>query len=124
MSAAFEEIIRRAYDAFNRGDFDEAVKHVHPDVEISGTLESLKGRDALRKWLEPDMFESQRFEVKEVTVRGDVVLAHITTTGRGAGSGIEFTQEAFNVFWFSDGEIVRISANFDREDAERDFGDG
>lgn len=34
MSQEQVEILRRVYEAGNRGDWDEALRHVHPDVEV------------------------------------------------------------------------------------------
>ena len=109
MSQESVEKLRTAYEAFNRGDFDAAVKLVDPDAEFvrPGVEAPLRGSTALREWMEPDAFEEQRIEPLDFEVSGNRVLVRQRTTARGAGSGIELDVRNWAVFTFDDGFIVR-----------------
>ena len=45
----YEELLRAAYGAYNRGDYDGAAAHFSPDIasQVPG-YESLAGREAVR----------------------------------------------------------------------------
>src|SRR4051794_38859128 len=87
--------LRRAYEAFNRGDFDAAIEIAHPDVAFvrPGGQSPLTGADAMRVWMEPDALVEQRIEPRAFRVGGDKVLVRQHTSGRGAESGIELELE-------------------------------
>ena len=96
--AAMIDALRRAYEAFNRGDFDAAVAIAHPEIEFVpvGGQASLRGAEALRAWMEPDAFEEQRIEPLDFRVEGKKVLVRQHAQARGAGSGINLDQEALD----------------------------
>jgi ketosteroid isomerase-like protein len=49
------ERLRRAYAAFSRGDFDEALTYAHPDIEYvpSEGAAPVRGLETFRAWMEP-----------------------------------------------------------------------
>jgi len=114
------EKLRAAYEAFNRGDFDAAVKLARPDVEFVrlGLHAPLRGTAALREWMEPDAFEEQRVEPLDFEVSGNRVLVRQRTTARGAGSGIELDVESWAVWTFDDGLIARVEPYQHHQEAE------
>jgi ketosteroid isomerase-like protein len=106
-------ILRRGYEALDRGDFDAAMEVVHPDVEFfrPGGAAPLRGASAVRAWLEPDALVDQRWEPREFRVNGNRVLVRQNTTGRGAGSGIELEVEMWAVWTLDDdGLATRIES--------------
>src|SRR3954447_17729939 len=102
--AAMIDALRRAHEAFNRGDFDAAMQIAHPEVEFvpPGGQASLRGAEALRAWMEPDAFEEQRIEPLAFRVEGRKVLVHAHAQARGAGSGIELDIKNWTVWTFDD----------------------
>jgi ketosteroid isomerase-like protein len=121
------ETLRAGYAAFNRGDYDAVADLVHPEVLFirPGAEPALKGSDAFRAWLEPDAFESQVSEPREVEIRGQKVLVHQLTTARGAGSGIEMEIGSWAVWTFDeDGRVTRVETYLEHEEdeARRAFG--
>jgi ketosteroid isomerase-like protein len=115
------ELLRSLYAAFNRGDFEAAVRAAHPDVELipPGGQSPIRGGAALRAWMEPDAFEDQRFEPLEFTVNDGRVLVRHRMTGRGAGSGVEFDVTLFVVFTIDDsGLVTRLHGFLPHEEAE------
>jgi ketosteroid isomerase-like protein len=101
-------VLRRAHEAFNRGDFDAAADFAHPEVEFipPGGQAPLRGVEALRAWMEPDAFEQQRIEPLDFTVQGNKVLVRQHAKARGTGSGIELDIENWTVWTFDDELLV------------------
>ena len=121
MSEENVEVLRSLYEAFNRGDFEAAVRAAHPDVELipPGGQSPIRGAPALRTWMEPDAFDDQRFEPLEFTVNGGKVLVRHRMTGRGAGSGVEFDLTLFVVFTIDrDGLVTRLEGFLPHEETE------
>ena len=105
------ELLRRNTEVINRGDFDSAIQLADPDIVLvrAGGLPELRGAEAIRAWMEPDAFESQRYELLEYEIEGHRVLTRTRTIARGAGSGIEMEIEALTVWTFNpDGKIARV----------------
>jgi ketosteroid isomerase-like protein len=101
--------LRRAYEAFNRGEFDAAMEFAHPEIEFvrPGGQSSLRGMEAFRAWMEPDAFEEQTVEPLEFTVEGDKVLVRQHARARGAGSGIDMDIESWAVWTFDEAGLAR-----------------
>jgi hypothetical protein len=107
------ELLKRNTEAINRGDFDTAIQLADPDIVFvrPGGLPELRGADAIRAWMEPDAFESQRYELLDHQVRGNRILTRSRTIARGAGSGIEMEIEAMTLWTFNEeGKVARVEA--------------
>jgi ketosteroid isomerase-like protein len=117
------ELLRRNNEAINRGDFDTAIQLADPDIVYvrPGGLPELRGVEAVRAWMEPDAFESQRYELLDHEVEGNRILTRARTIARGAGSGIEMQIDALTVWTFNaDGKVARVEAFLlHEEDAAR-----
>jgi ketosteroid isomerase-like protein len=113
--------LRRACEAFNRGDFDTAIELAHPEVEFvrPGDQAPLRGADAFRAWMEPDAFASQQLQLREFRVQGNKVLVRQHARAVGAGSGIEMELEAWVLWTFDDdGLVTRVEGFLPHQDAE------
>ena len=113
--------LRRIYEAYNRGDYDDAISIMHPDVEFfpTGGQPPYRGTASVRRWMEPDAFEQQVVEPLEFVSSRQKVLVRTRTRGRGAGSGIELEVDGWNVWTFDDaGFAVRIEAYLDHDEGE------
>ena len=111
MSEENLEKLRRAYEAFSRGDFDTAIEIAHPEIEFVrvGGQSSVRGADAFREWMEPDAIEGQRVVLLDFRTNGNKVLVHQRMHSRGAGSGIEMDVEAWAVWTLNeDGLATRL----------------
>ena len=117
------EAVRRTNDALNRAAFDAAIELAAPDIVYvrPGRLPQLRGPEAIRAWMEPDAFESQKNELLEWEVAGHRVLTRQITRARGAGSGIEVEIESLVVWDFNeDGELARVATYMlDEQDEAR-----
>lgn len=112
--------IRAGYEAFSRGDFDASAEFIHPDIvwnRVIGIEAALKGRDAVRANLEPDLFAEQQGEVLDAEVIGDCVLVHSSFRAKGAGSGIEITDVAWQLWRVKDGMVIEFTQFTSRDEA-------
>lgn len=120
--------IRAGIDAFNRGDVEGVLALVSEDVEwkrVDGLPDEggrLHGRDAVREFLQPEVFERMSLEPVEIVEEGDTVLIRGRVTALGAASGIELEVDSFIVYRL-EGDLARSVENYrKREDAERASG--
>jgi hypothetical protein len=60
-----------------------------------------------------------RWDVREFTDLGDVIVADGKVAGVGRGSNVPFEADETNVFWFRDGALVRLQGFPTRETALR-----
>jgi ketosteroid isomerase-like protein len=114
--------VRRGYAAFNRGDFDAAVAEMHPEVEWRRAEQApettpLKGADAVRAWMTPDIFEDQHVTLEEVIDNGDKVFVQGMFRVRAAGSGIEISDRAWHVWTIRDGKAACLEFFQSRSEA-------
>jgi ketosteroid isomerase-like protein len=115
------EVVRRTMDALNRGDFSAAVELAHPEVVFvrPGGLPDVQGAKALRAWMEPDAFESQLTDIRQMETKANRVLVEQHTVARGAGSGIEMGIDSWAVWEFDeDGKVVRVQFLLHHEEDE------
>jgi uncharacterized protein len=129
MAREYVEIVRRGYEAFNRGDLDAVVELMGPDFEWLPPDESLtagtyQGPDAVRaeiaSWTEP--FEDFRWEIEEIVDAGEQILVVGRMSGRGKTSGVEVGVNEYHVWTVRDGKPVRMQMYHDREQAAEAVG--
>jgi ketosteroid isomerase-like protein len=125
MSQENVEVIRRAYEALNRGDLDGAVEDAAQDFEyipsgtIPGTAAVYRGPEGLRRFLDWfwDEFADTHTEIHEFIEADDQVLVPQTLHGRGQQSGIETTWDVWIVWTLRGGTIVHGQGFTSREQA-------
>ena len=101
--------------AYNRRDFDLAVKDFDPEIEwvlpARQQSDSGRGPDAALRFFEEidDAMDELRLEPQEFIDAGDRVATRLRHHGRGRGSGVEINEELYHqVATFRDGKIVRM----------------
>jgi ketosteroid isomerase-like protein len=124
MSQENIEIIRRAYEAANRGDFAGADAYVHPDVEFHTYAQSpeagvYRGKEAVRKYNENlfGQFESIRFDVEEIIDAGDRVVVLSTQHAVPKGGQQEMSVRVAEVWTIRDGLLAERRSYSTREEA-------
>jgi ketosteroid isomerase-like protein len=125
LSAETLELVRRALEAFERGDMDEALVAAHPDLVTrrvdpdDAVFHGPEGMiQALAEWTED--FSDWSQTTQEVVEAGDTVVARVHQTARGAASGIAVEADFWIVFT-PDGDKIREVAIY--SDRDRAFGD-
>jgi ketosteroid isomerase-like protein len=113
------ELVKSAFDAWNRGEIEAFADHVAEDVawvEVSGRPEGdaseRLGRDRLRQSLESlfEAWESYRLELEQICEVGDRVVAVVREIARGRASGLEVDGRWGYLITVGEGQIVRIEA--------------
>src|ERR671925_26772 len=96
MSQENVEIVRRGFEAFQRGDTEAILDDVDPDVEVHEPTDLpdaqvFHGHPGLLATVEKAqaMFDDIRIEAEEFTDAGDRVVIWYRVVGRGRGSGVE-----------------------------------
>jgi ketosteroid isomerase-like protein len=106
---------REFIDAYNRRDFDAAMRDFDPDVQwvlpAQQRSDSCVGPEQVRRFWEnlDDLFEELRLDPQELVDAGDRVAVRLRFFGRGKGSGAELDTEMYHqVTTFRDGTMIRI----------------
>lgn len=120
------ELVRSAFEAWNRGEIDEFTGLAAEDIawlEVSGRPEGGSserfGRERLRRSLESlfDAWESYHLEVERIEAVGDRVVAVVREVAKGRSSGLEIDGRWGYLVTVEDGLIVRIEAYRDAAQA-------
>jgi uncharacterized protein len=115
MSQENVEIVRSGYEAFARGDIEEVLEIMDPDVEWAPALapllgvEPVRGKEALKKFLTEDLvsgFEDFEARAESIEDLGDSVLVHTQFAARGRASGVPVSLEAFSLITLRDGKTI------------------
>jgi ketosteroid isomerase-like protein len=101
--------------AYNRRDFEAAVKDFHPQVDWvlpeHQSFDSCRGPQKIMRFWEglDDTFDELQLLPQETVACGDCVAVRLRHKVRGKGSGVELDQELYHqVTTFEDGLMVRI----------------
>ena len=127
MSQENVELVRRSWEAWERGDMEAIFAFYDPEIVSDqtpyweGELATLyRGHDGIRQlfrdWLET--FESFYAQAEDFIDAGDAVVARCRQGGRGKQSGAEvLTPPFWLVYRLRDGRAVRIEAYTDQDEA-------
>ena len=101
--------------AYNRRDFEAAVKDFHPQVEWvlpeHQDFDSCRGPAQIVRFWEgiDETFDELQLVPQETVDGGDRVAVRLRHRGRGKGSGLELDEELYHqITFFEDGVIVRF----------------
>jgi uncharacterized protein len=113
MSRQNEQVARRAYDAFSRGDFEALAALLHPEVEFESLLlemeaGSYRGLEGAREYFESvrEMFPDWSVEITRLDDFGDRVVIESRSVATGKGSGVRTEQRFWQVAALRDGRII------------------
>ena len=119
MSDADFELITAGIAAFNEGDFDRVADMFAVDAELqrAGSFGTLRGREAIRAWVEPDAVEFRGITVTALQRSGDHILATCDVRIRGIGSGAEVATTLYLLFKFRAHRVLRLAIYFQQAEA-------
>ena len=128
MSQENVEIVKAAYDAYNREDWDALAKDAAPGFEMDlsravGPWRGVFGLDQAREFVVElaASWESTWLEPHEFIEAGDLVVVPGTQHVKGRG-GIEVVVRGTWVWTIRNGAIERVSMYQEKEDALEDLG--
>jgi ketosteroid isomerase-like protein len=118
------DLVRRAYEALNRGDWDGLFETARADFELT-TQRGLnagtnRGRDAARSFLEDysQAFAELAWEPEELRVAGEeVVVVVVTTRARPAAGSAEITTRNGHLWTIRGGKLASMKTFPDPNDA-------
>jgi ketosteroid isomerase-like protein len=127
MSQENVEVVRRAYDAWNREDLDAFLSVVHPDAEWRGPgdlflgINSVyRGHAGVRDWWNAAKEPWQYFKshVQRMFVGGDkvVTVVRFEAVGKESGAKVELPFLT-NVMELKDGLAVKFNSYYSLEEA-------
>jgi len=123
MSQENVEIVRAAVDAWNRGDWDAALKDGAPSFEFDfsrsvGPRRGVYSLDQMRGFFHEfvESWESNRIEADEFIEAGEHVVTPNTLYVRGR-DGIEVQARAAWVWTLREGRITRLCFYQERQEA-------
>jgi ketosteroid isomerase-like protein len=123
MSQENVEIARAFFEAYNREDFEAALKDAAPSfvLDFSRSLGPYRGvyrLDQVRGLFEEinSTFESVQFEPHEFIDAAEYVVVPLTTYFRGR-EGIEVKASVTHLWTIRDGAVVRVSLYQELEEA-------
>jgi uncharacterized protein len=135
MSAENVEIVRRGYEAFNRGDIQTTLALFDPRVEVHLAREGqqvlgpdfssvYRGLDGFMEFLGQlqAAWETWSWEPEEFIDAGDRVLVMVRMRAKGKSSGVEIDQPTAHVCTLEDGRLVRHETYWDRAAARQAVG--
>ena len=124
MSQENIEVVRRSFDAWNRGDLAAYLGCFDPEVEWTTTgryveAGTYRGHEGLLRYLGGLTAEFDDVEIhpEELVQVGDRIVATVRITGRGRASGAPVELTLAGVCSFRDGTIVRIRNYADQAEA-------
>jgi ketosteroid isomerase-like protein len=118
------DTVRRAYDAFARGDLPALEKLLAPDIEWRTTpdvpfLGNYRGIDeflaAMNEWTEP--FDELTTSVEDIIDLGDRAIVRHRMRGRGTDSGAEVDLVLWQVVTVENGQLTRMHDFQTRDEA-------
>jgi ketosteroid isomerase-like protein len=119
------ESLRRGFEQFNRAGIEGILSLIHPEFEgvVSPDLtvepDTYRGREGVRRYFAAfeGAMEDVGFDADQFAAAGDKVFLRMRLRARGAGTGIEVTQTAFQVWTMRGGKAVGVVAYADRAEA-------
>ena len=125
MSQQNVEIVRRAFDAFTRGDTEGVLRLCDENIvitqprELPGVSRQQRGHggvlEAFSIW--PEQWDDFYIEILRTVGSGDYVVVTARTGGRGKQSGAEVKMEFAFVFTVRDERIVEMQIFMREEQA-------
>jgi ketosteroid isomerase-like protein len=124
MSQENVEVVRRAYEATNHGDYDAVEALFHPEIEFhtfgrSPEAGVYRGKEAVRKYNENlfQQFESIRFEIGELVDAGDRVVVMTTQHAVPKGGQQEMNVQVAEVWVIRGGLLAERRSYSTRAEA-------
>jgi ketosteroid isomerase-like protein len=113
MSEENVEVVRRAFEAYERGDVEAMLEEVDQEVQWKQVEEPapVYGRDGVREAVQrwDETWDNLRAEVDEYIDAGDCVIALIRFRGLGRASGVPVEMASYHVFTVRNGKVARMT---------------
>lgn len=115
MAADNVELVKRAFDAFSRGDMETALAFLHPSFEVEDRVvpeasPTKRGPDALIEnvshvW---EAFGEVTWEPREIVDLGDRVLVRVHMSATARHDDLPIDEDVGHLYELTDGRAVRL----------------
>ena len=125
MSEDITEIFWRSCEAFDRGDYEQALEAFDPEIEYDLTHfpegRVYHGHDGVREAFQTWMgaFDEYRQDRELVAASDDSLVVAVNEYGRGKASGAEVLRTTYGLWTMREGRAIRITF-FETRDAALD----
>jgi ketosteroid isomerase-like protein len=125
------EVVRSAYEAWNRGDLPAVLDRLHSDVEWEENADVYPGLDPVyyghegfmkRQQDAFDAWEWIRVEEHELLDAGEHVICFVRLVAKGRHSGIETEMRIADLFTLRDAKVTRHRLYANRDEALKAVG--
>jgi ketosteroid isomerase-like protein len=128
----WERRLRDGIEAYNRGDYAAVLAFAADDVVLKRPADApegkqtVDGREAVLQFFRPDVFREQYLDLHEVHEGDGALVARITFSATGAGSGMAISLDSFLVYTLAPSreEITRIAIYNEEHEARAAAGLG
>lgn len=124
MSQPDVDVVRGAYEAFNRRDLAGFLEPLAPDVHVDMSErvfnpDTYDAHDGVRRLFGEimDVWETFEWQLEEIVDAGGTVVALVRAQGKGRGSGVETDRRIAFTWELRDGKATLIRLYVDRERA-------
>jgi ketosteroid isomerase-like protein len=125
MNEANVEVVGRLFELYASGGIEAALEVMDEDIvivipaDVSAEPDTYRGHEGARRYFAgfEGMLEDIRYEMFELLVEGDHVLARSRLAGRGVSSGLEVELQTVVAHTVEGGKITRIVPYTDLESA-------
>ncbi len=120
-------VVRQAFEAYKKEDYDALIAMADPELEMHGTIGGLtegtvtRGIDNVRSTLTDDdeTWERVEVEAERIIEAGNRVVVLQKELRTGAASGIELEVHTAVVFEVRDGRLLSMKGYMDQDEALR-----
>jgi ketosteroid isomerase-like protein len=110
------EIIKQAFEAFDRDGVEGILAFIHEDFEgstppgLASEPDTYVGHDGVRRYFDSfyEVMDDIRWEPHSFRQVGDRVVVEFTLYARGKSTGLEFGQPAVQVWTLRDGKGIGL----------------
>ena len=123
MSRENVEVVRRAFEAFRRRDWQSFIAPFDPDIEWhdrpEAGLGTFHGHDGVRRFFQTilEAWEHYDARAEDIIGAGDQVVVFIHQTARGSASGVDVEERIAGVFRLHGGKVCYVRIYTDRNEA-------
>jgi uncharacterized protein len=116
MSQENVEIVRKAYDAFNRRDWDGVFRDADPDfaltTQVGPEAGTRRGREEVTGFAQEfiSVFDKLLWEPEEFFEGNDQVVVYVSVRSRPSGGGVDLVVRNGHLWTIRDGALISMES--------------
>lgn len=110
------DVVKAGFEGFNRDGVEGILPFIHPEFEsttpanLAAEPDTYRGHDGVRRYFDSfyEVMEDIRWDSHSFREVGDRVVVEFTLRARGKSTGLDFGQDAVQVWEFRDGKAIGL----------------